>query len=279
MNAVHRLREWKRWFALRATVTNWLRSWLVSTSAISLAGTHRHDDPALSKARHTVRFRSGMTLTFAVDQWHAMAGLAQTCDRYLERLTLELNPGDIVVDVGAHVGTFIVPLCFQRPGMRAIAYEPDEDNAVLLEHNVAENSLQHSVAVHRQAVSGVSGRQDLLKGPTSTTGTLAAAGYVKNRAFMPTRSVEVETITLEDAFAQHKIERCQLLKMDCEGGEYDALEATPQCVWDRIDAAVVEVHPLAGRRPQEILDMLAGQGFFVAKDVLKNGCWEIFARR
>jgi hypothetical protein len=42
------------------------------------------------------------------------------------------------------------------------------------------------------------------------------------------------------------LEQVDLLKVDCEGGEYDIFADVPQPVFDRIAAIVLEVHRTAG---------------------------------
>jgi FkbM family methyltransferase len=64
-----------------------------------------------------------------------------------------LRPGDTVVDVGAHVGTYTVPIA-QTVGAagRVIAVEAVEDHYVLLERNLERNGLTDRVhAVHALA--------------------------------------------------------------------------------------------------------------------------------
>jgi precorrin-6B methylase 2 len=68
-----------------------------------------------------------------------------------------VQPGDRVVDVGAHVGYFTLlaaRLC--GPNGRVFAFEPHPDNFRLLERNIRENGAENVTAV-RKAVADRAG--------------------------------------------------------------------------------------------------------------------------
>ena len=53
---------------------------------------------------------------------------------------------------------------------------------------------------------------------------------------------QVQTISLADLFAEHGVERCDLLKCDVEGAEFEIVLATPHEVLQRIARLAMEVH-------------------------------------
>ena len=55
-------------------------------------------------------------------------------------------------------------------------------------------------------------------------------------------AVRIECITLADAFARWDIERCDFLKLDCEGAEYEILLRAPSDVYARIHRVALEYH-------------------------------------
>ncbi|MEO0812968.1 MAG: FkbM family methyltransferase, partial [Myxococcota bacterium] len=72
----------------------------------------------------------------------------------LEMLLTLLEPGSVVYDVGAHIGTFAIP--FARalgPAGRVIAIEGSPDTALSLQQNVNLNDLGHRVTVHHAVVT------------------------------------------------------------------------------------------------------------------------------
>jgi len=75
------------------------------------------------------------------------------------------------------------------------------------------------------------------------------------------QTVEVQSITLERIFKWNDIDRCALLKIDCEGAEYEILEAGEQYL-DRIDWLMGEFHintflESQGKSIQALADMCA----------------------
>src|SRR5688572_25562845 len=78
--------------------------------------------------------------------------------------------------------------------------------------------------------------------------------------------ITVWTTTLADIFRDHGIDRCDLLKLDCEGAEYRILYSAPRDVLDRIDHIILEYHHFSqeeGANPSALRTFLEGRGFVV----------------
>jgi FkbM family methyltransferase len=70
-----------------------------------------------------------------------------------------------LIDVGANIGTVIVDF-LTRPGdSTAIAFEPDELNFALLQHNLSANGVAARATTHRAAISDVDGTVTLELSP------------------------------------------------------------------------------------------------------------------
>jgi FkbM family methyltransferase len=66
--------------------------------------------------------------------------------------------GSVFVDVGAHIGTSVIPALTQHGFASAVAIEPDPANVAVLRANLALNGLEAKVAVVPAAVSAAPGR-------------------------------------------------------------------------------------------------------------------------
>ncbi|MGH2956733.1 MAG: FkbM family methyltransferase [Solirubrobacterales bacterium] len=81
--------------------------------------------------------------------------------RWLRRNGYLTEGRDLVVEVGANIGTTSLPLA-RDDGCRVLAIEPDPDNFELLQANVRRNGLEDRIACERAAVAGRSGAATLV---------------------------------------------------------------------------------------------------------------------
>ncbi len=80
-----------------------------------------------------------------------------------EFLRENVHPGDVVYDVGAHVG--FLSVCAASRGARVVAVEPDPANAARLRRNAGLNGLD--IAVVEAAAWHESGRVELVPGASA----------------------------------------------------------------------------------------------------------------
>ncbi|OGG01514.1 hypothetical protein A2Z33_00565 [Candidatus Gottesmanbacteria bacterium RBG_16_52_11] len=147
-------------------------------------------------------------------------------------------PGDTVIDIGAHIGSFSVHTALaQRSGIRIFAYEPHPVSYKLLTENIKFNQVGKTVTARRSAVSDTRGRVRLHmhRSNTGSNSIFGSSDYAGN--------ISVPTVTLADVFSENNIRRCRFLKLDCEGAEMPILSAAPAGLWKRIDSVVTEIHP------------------------------------
>ena len=78
------------------------------------------------------------------------------------------------------------------------------------------------------------------------------------------KSLTVRSSTLADVFTRLDIEFCDLMKLDCEGAEFDILFNTSIELLGKIDHIVMEYHDhLTEHNHTELMSFLEGQGFQV----------------
>jgi len=90
-------------------------------------------------------------------------------DRPWQRLLLRyIRPGTTVLDVGASLGLWTVPLAkaAREVGARVWAFEPHPQNHPWLERNVALNGLEGTVTIHRCALGDAVGEARMGIGET-----------------------------------------------------------------------------------------------------------------
>jgi FkbM family methyltransferase len=163
-----------------------------------------------------------------------------------------------VVDIGAHVGAFTLWLAERYPRLRAVCFEPDPDAYRYL----ARNTQHVAATLHRQAV-GVTAGTSTLRRP------IAGGGVSTLQAIGDGDEVAVEVVSLTDALAP--LPDVSLVKLDCEGCEYELVLDTPAASWARVRRVVLEHHPVSGREPSQLVDRLEGLGLRLVHTDPKNG--------
>ncbi|OGC92139.1 hypothetical protein A2899_01980 [Candidatus Amesbacteria bacterium RIFCSPLOWO2_01_FULL_49_25] len=161
-----------------------------------------------------------------------------------------------IIDVGANIGTFSFVASKAYPQSKVLAFEPARKTYSLLQKNVQLNGLGHVLTI-QQAVSNHNGERQFYSQPASGLSSLFPA--------RPGSSIEkVRTTTLASIFKQYDITVCDILKLDCEGSEYDILMSLPQRLLSRIRHAIIEYHDsLSSHRHPELVDFLRSSGFTV----------------
>lgn len=129
-----------------------------------------------------------------------------------ELIKKEIKKGDIVVDIGAHIGyyTLIFAKLVGEEG-KVFAFEPSPENFALLKKNVEINGYKN-VTLVQKAVSNKSGTLKLY---------LCEGNAGDNRIYDShddRRSVDIEAVRLDDYF-KNGSGRINYIKMDVQGAE------------------------------------------------------------
>jgi FkbM family methyltransferase len=153
----------------------------------------------------------------------------------------ELAPGDVAVDVGAHIGFFTIELAqvVGRTG-HIYAFEPLESNAALLERSLHENEFGARVTLTRGAVSDRTGTGTLryAEHTLNTGGAFLSEGTVAGLGALS--SSTVRTIKLDDAAIRGPV---RLIKMDVEGAEPGVINGARELIARDRPVIISEVHP------------------------------------
>lgn len=126
-----------------------------------------------------------------------------------------LKEGDIVVDVGAHVGYYsaLASLTVGDRG-RVFSFEPRPLNIGFFKDHVRVNALKN-ITLYEGAISVNSGEATFNTNTGTGTGHLSEQGHLK-----------VKTYCLDDLVEAGEIPRLDFLKIDVEGGEIDVLKGS-----------------------------------------------------
>ena len=203
---------------------------------------------------------------------------AQVLDDHVEgyfKHGIEVGPDAIIFDVGANIGVFGVRALQRGADIQVYAFEPVPTIFACLEQNAQDFGPDRFHAIPC-GVSDQSGEMEFTYYPNSPALStakpdqwtlseleLAVEGslrhpprhmwYIKylpkfiSRWFahrMRQRAVtfSCELLSLSEVIEREDLERVDLLKIDCEGAEYECLMGVKDSDWPKIKQVVVEVH-------------------------------------
>lgn len=285
VNVRHKL-SLPTWWRERRRVSNWLTLYLFTSSLLVQAGARALWGSSWFRRKALrVHRADGVVLDFPLWRYtrDPLSVLVYMYGSYMDRLrslsSAVLEEGGVMIDIGAHVGTFAIPLLVHHPESRVVAIEPDPWNARCLRGGAAASGIaEDRITVIEAAVSNAAAASmEFVVGDTATRGTLAGSGFFREGTAHG--RIRVETVTLAQVFNDHEIDRCALLKVDCEGCEYTLFEGLSQSVWDRIERIILEIHPMKDRSMEPLVGVIQDQGFRVEVDPQSNGCLELFCVR
>lgn len=142
-----------------------------------------------------------------------------------------VQPGSTVVDVGANVGTFTLPLArLVGVGGHVLALEPSPRVASLLQRTVALNGLSGAVTVETCAAGDKDGVAQFSLSPQTTHSSLIPPDDADE-------AIEVPLRRLDDLVAPGR--RVDLIKVDVEGAELQVWRGMQRVVADNPELAVV----------------------------------------
>lgn len=136
-------------------------------------------------------------------------------DYYLTQMAV-LRPGDVVVDIGAHVGVVSLYLAKKYPFIKVYAVEPEPLHFACLERNIAMNGATNVIAINK-AIAGRSDGQARTLYVDVWTSAWASIDRKSASTRHVLRTTPVETMTLEQLFEERGIQHCRLLKITAPG--------------------------------------------------------------
>lgn len=134
-----------------------------------------------------------------------------------------VEPGMQVIDVGAYLGWYAL-LAAKKLGSsgRVYAFEADPRTALFLQRNIEVNHFSERVLLFRKAVTSKTGRMKLFLDSSDSSNTSLFHETARSM------STYVDTMALDQYF--DGASTVDVIKMDIEGGEIQALEGMERLV-------------------------------------------------
>jgi len=151
---------------------------------------------------------------------------------------INIENGDIVVDIGANIGAFSIFAATKFENTKVYSYEPMPNTFKLLEKNIKINNLKN-IKPYNIAISGKAGHKTFFIEDNDNCSCTIIDEEINK--INPKYQI-LKCITLKDVFQKNNIERIDFLKMDCEGSEYDILFNTPKKYIKKVKKISLEFH-------------------------------------
>ena len=198
-----------------------------------------------------------------------LIGLGGVIEVFVRQVYGYMDPKNkVVLDIGAFIGDSAV--WFSKKGAsRVIAYEPYKPMFELAEWNIDLNFSSHDIKIYNCGVGKESkaARLNVIGGRYGSNRTEIGNG-IKTHDIIDT--VEVYIVSIKDVL--EKAGGVDAIKMDCEGSEYEILEAMAEQGLEDLTGKeiILETHNLDKKRNvRSVKELLKRCGYTKIKTVLE----------
>lgn len=146
----------------------------------------------------------------------------QDCFQVQQHIIKKRNP--VIFDVGANRGNVVEQYLKYFPAASIYAFEPFPESFHFLNNRFLENN---SIHCFEKAVASSAGSKEFFANKNIDTNSLLKpqkTGLTSDEQVKNLTKIEVEGVVLDEFCTKDNIIHIDILKMDIQGGEYDALK-------------------------------------------------------
>ncbi|MCY2952687.1 MAG: FkbM family methyltransferase [Planctomycetota bacterium] len=167
--------------------------------------------------------RRGIPLTFS-----------EPCYWIIDRLSDQ----SVMLDFGLGFDADFSQAMIGRYGLRSFGFEPTQRHHAGLQEVVRR--MNNRLVIHPWAIGGKTGTALFHESQQNVSGSMLADHWNIQRDTV--KSYEVRVATITESLEVAPGARADLVKMDIEGSEYEAIDGTPSEILQRVDQWVIEFH-------------------------------------
>lgn len=172
-----------------------------------------------------------------------------------------ISDGDVVIDIGANIGSESVLAASKGKNVRVFAFEPTDSLIPLLKENRAINGFFDRIEIIKKAVSNKNGIiQFVLE-------TESEINHISTSNFNNKKIKNVESITLDTFIKNTSIKKINFLKIDVEGAELLVLKGAKNLLSEKkIDIILFELNKNLSNfnsTPEDIFKILKSNQYFI----------------
>ena len=160
------------------------------------------------------------------------------------RSNFRINTNDVIIDIGAHIGLFTLYASQYCKNGTIFCFEPVDENYDILVDNITQNNLKN-VKPFKSAVSKSESTITIYRNKDE-------AGH--SMFSFTSHALKVDSISLKKIIDENSVNQCNLIKIDCEGAEYEIIESLPLEYFKKISKLIIEYH-FADSKPKLVNDL------------------------
>ncbi len=180
----------------------------------------------------------------------------------VEILKKLIRPGDIVLDVGAHIGhhTLTMARLVGTKG-KVVAFEPDPFNFVILEKNITANKYSNIVAIKKGIAESTKKEGGIFYYPKDNK----AGSMIEDLTKPKGQTIKIDTVSLDDFIENNLDSKVDFIKIDVDGGEHFVIEGMRSTLKKNPLVLLMEFNPNemrnSGYNPEKDFELLQSNGF------------------
>lgn len=208
-----------------ATVANW--PGVLLRLGLASAGIKRGDI--------RTRLRGGVTIVAPPSRpawWPTFEMFVEDVYHLCDLGDVLLGPDDVILDLGAHIGTSAVLFSRRWPEASIVCVEPNPGTFSYLERNIALNNVRATLL--NEAIGAADGH-------TTLFGMDEASCEASTSVNLPGTSREVPVASFERLMREAP-GRVRIVKLDCEGAEHEVFASSTPELWSDVEVMLLEYH-------------------------------------
>ncbi len=143
----------------------------------------------------------------------------------------------VIMDIGGNIGLFSLRMKQLYPDAEIFSFEPFQSNFEQLTSTVEVSKLKN-VSAFPFGIGGTTRKERLYIHKNNVSGHSILQSETNSDVY-----TDIELVSIREIFKKLKITKCHLLKMDCEGAEYEIIKNIDRELAASIEKIVFEATP------------------------------------
>lgn len=184
--------------------------------------------------------------------------IGQEINRDYELSNLKIEDNDVIIDIGAHVGVVSTQLSKMNPNSKIYSFEPTANTFYCLSKNLEMNNIKNVKAFNRAVTSN--GRD--IQMTMSSTNSGGSSHFFNNKRELISYVNTVQSVSINELITtilnETGADKIKLLKIDCEGGEYEIIKSLKPELFSKIEYMIGEFHTIVNNTeetPQKLIEI------------------------